>query len=260
MPDASWPTLGLLFLVSLVAGIVNVIAGSGGLITLPVLLGIGLPPLTVVATNKVQMVFSSLTATLHFWRSGKIKLRSHILPSAVAFVASACGSLALSFISPDILKLFIPFVLIAVALWILFSPNLGETSRKTRLSPITYALAGVSIVAFYDGFIGPGVGTFFAAAGVGLSGLTLSEATIRAKLYNSMSNLGSVMFFLLNVHIVWIYVGVMAIGMIIGGTIGARLVLSRGTALIRPALVLVSLAMSAKLIWQQGSVQKLLNL
>jgi uncharacterized membrane protein YfcA len=252
-------TLLCLFLLALVAGIIDAMAGGGGLLTVPGLMAAGLPPVSALATNKLQGIFSSLSATIHFWRKGKIRFRDHIVPALAAFAGAIGGAASLTCIDPALLKKIIPFLLIAIAFWVLCSPKLGDVPRKARISFLVSALTFIPIVGFYDGFLGPGTGTFFALGNVALLGLKLDEATIRAKIYNFMSNLGGLLFFILSDHVMWIYGGAMIIGTIIGGNIGARLILKHGVGMIRPVLVIMSLAMSVKLLWQQDFVQKVFN-
>ena len=260
MVDISFVTLGWLFLVALVAGIIDAMAGGGGLLTLPSLLAVGLDPVSALATNKSQGIFSSLSAAVHFWRKGKLTLRDHALPAGAAFAGGLIGAISISLADPHFLKILVPFLLIAIALWVLLSPQLGHVDRKGRLSFAACSLSLIPVVGFYDGFLGPGTGTFYALGLVSLLGLTLHEATLRAKLYNFASNLGGLSFFFFSGHIVWTYGLTMITGTIIGGTIGARMIIQHGTKLIKPMLVIMSLAMSVKLLWQQGILQKLFNI
>ncbi len=259
MSEISFATFGALFCLALVAGTVDAMAGGGGLLTVPGLLASGLDPVSAFATNKLQAIFSSLSAALHFWRKGKIKPRDHLLPALAAFIGGLFGAVSLSLADPRTLKTYVPFLLIAIAIWILCSPKLGDVPRKARLSFVAASLTLIPLIAFYDGFMGPGTGAFFALSAVAVLGVKLDEATVRAKIYNLMSNAGSLIFFIWAGHVVWICGCVMAVGMMIGGNIGARLVLRHGTGLIKPLLVVMSLAMSAKLLWQQGTLQYLLG-
>jgi uncharacterized membrane protein YfcA len=257
MEDPSLLTLLWLFALALVAAIVDAMAGGGGLLTVPGLLATGIDPVSALATNKFQGVFGPLSATLHFRKKQRIKLRKQWLPAVAAFLGGALGAFCVTQISPEALKTLLPILLIALAVWVLLQPRLGEIAKKARISAITYGLIFAPVIGFHDGFIGPGTGSFFALSGVALLGLTLDEATIRAKLYNFMSNLGPLCVFLIAGKVIWIYGCVMAVGTMIGGNIGARLILAHGTKLVKPILVVMSLLMSAKLLWQQGILQKL---
>lgn len=260
MEDTSFLTLGFLFLLALVSGTIDAIAGGGGLLSMPGLMAAGLDPLSAIATSKLQGVFSSLSSTIHFRRNKRIQLRKHLVPASIAFFSSLCGAAALTYVNPSALQIVIPFLLIAITIWIIFSPKLGDIPRHARFTFLGYSFTFVPLLGFYNGFFGPGTGTFYAMSLVAFQGQGLHEATIRTKLYNLMGNLSAMLFFLFGGHITWSYGLVMVVGTSIGGQIGARLVLKHGARIIKPLLVTMSLAMSTKLLWQQEWVQNLLGI
>jgi hypothetical protein len=243
-----------LFVLALVAGTIDAMAGGGGLLTVPGLMATGIPPVSVLATNKMSGIFSPLSATWHFWRQGRIDILKLWRPALLALVGAACGAASVSFVNPAALKQLVPFLLMAICGWLLLSEDLGKVPGKARFSFAVVSVTLIPLVAAYDGFFGPGTGTFFALGMVGLAGFTLDQATIEAKLYNLMSNLGALLFFLVKGHIVWPFAIVMACGMVAGGAIGARLVIRHGTGLIKPLLIVMSLAMSVRLLWQNGTL------
>jgi uncharacterized protein len=248
-----------LFLLALIAGTIDAMAGGCGLLTVPALLAVGLPPATALATNKSQAIFSSLSASLHFWRKGKLRLREHVIGAPAALLGGGLGAACISRLDPGFLRVLVPVLLIGIALWLAFGIKPQNGGGRARIAPALCAGAFVPLIAFYDGFFGPGTGTFFAIGLVGLIGLTLETATVHAKLYNFMSNLGALTFFLAAGHVVWEIGLCMAAGTVIGGNLGARLVLSHGARLIRPVLAAVSLTMSLHLLWRQEAVQTLLS-
>jgi uncharacterized membrane protein YfcA len=243
-----------LFVLALVAGTIDAMAGGGGLLTIPGLMATGLPPVTVLATNKFQAIFSSASATYHFWKSGRLPVLKLWKPALASMLAAAAGAASLTFINPGLLRDMVPFLLIGICGWLLLSDDLGKEPGAARVKFSVLAVTLVPLVGFYDGFFGPGTGTFFAMGMVALGGFALDQATMRAKLFNFMSNLGALIFFLFTGHIVWIIAIVMACGMVTGGAIGARLVLKHGTGLIKPLLIVTSLAMSVRLLWQNGTL------
>lgn len=255
--ESGYKMLIALFLLGLVSGTIDAMAGGGGLLVVPGLMALGFDPVAAFSASKLQGVFGSLSATVHFWRRGKIRLRQHRLPVATVFFSSVIGAVCLTTVDPQALKSLIPWLLIAIALWLLFSPTLGDAPTPAKLSPRACALTILPLIGFYNGFFGPGTGTFFALALVSLLGLTLGEATIRTKLYNLIGNLGGFLVFLYAGSIPWRYGGVMVVGTWIGGSLGARLVLRHGTRLIRPLVVIMTVAMSIKLLWQQGVFARL---
>jgi hypothetical protein len=242
----------LLFALALVAGLVDAIAGGGGLITVPALLWAGLPPVQALATNKAQGVFGTLASTAHFMRRGAIDPREAALPVVCTFIGAALGALAVQFLATDLLARLVPLLLIGFALYFLLSPRVADVDSHRRISHGAFALAVGTGVGFYDGFFGPGTGTFFAMGYVALLGLSLRRATAHAKLLNFTSNLAAFLFFIAGGHVIWGIALAMAAGQLAGGWLGAHLVLRHGAGLVRPVLVIVSLAISVKLLLGQG--------
>ena len=240
--------LGLLFLTGLLAGTLDSIAGGGGLIAFPILLGTGISPLQALATNKLQGSFGTTTAALHFLRHGEIDSDGVIFAIVCTFIGAMLGTLAVSHIDNRILMTFIPVLLIANALYFLFSPRVGDVERHRRISMGAFSLIIGTGLGFYDGFFGPGTGAFFALAFVSLLGYSLKQATAHSKVLNMTSNLAALLFFILGGHVVWSIGLVMGIGQVVGATVGAHLVIRRGTALIRPLLVVVSIALTVKVV------------
>jgi uncharacterized membrane protein YfcA len=247
--------LVLLFFLAVFAGLIDTMAGGGGLLVVPGLMASGLDPISAFATNKLQAIFGTASATFQFWRKGRVRLKEHLFPAGMAFLSAVCGAATLSYLDPRILNAVIPFVLVSVALLLLLKPNLGDVPRKARMSRLAGAFTLIPLIGFYDGFFGPGTGTFFALGAVAVLGIGLEEATIHAKIYNFMSNLGGLLFFIGSGRPAWVYGTVMAAGTLVGGNLGARLVLKHGVGVIKPLVVAMSLALSARLLWQQGTIQ-----
>jgi hypothetical protein len=238
----------LLFLVALTAGFVDSIAGGGGLIAIPALLWAGLGPVETLATNKAQAVFGSGTAALNFVRRGAVEPRSAAFAVLCTFLGAASGALLVQQVDSSALARLIPVLLIGFALYFLFSPRVSDLDSHQRLGDAAFALTVGLFVGFYDGFFGPGTGTFFAMGYVALVGYNLRRATAHSKLLNFVSNLAALLFFLPGGHIDWTIAAVMAVGQASGAWLGSHLVLRHGAALVRPVLVLASLAISAKLL------------
>lgn len=241
-------TLLLLVLVAGVAGMIDAIAGGGGLLALPALLWAGLPPVQALATNKLQGTFGTLTATWNFVRRGEIDLGRLKIPILLTFLGSMTGTLAVRHLGSERLEAVIPVLLVAFALYFLFSPRIGDRDAHHRIGHGMFGwLIGFS-VGFYDGFFGPGTGTFFAAAFVLLLGYNLRRATAGTKVLNFTSNIASLLFFALAGDVVW-QVGLpMGLAQVAGAWTGSHLVIRHGSRLIRPLLVVVSLAISLRLL------------
>ena len=239
----------LLFLVGLTAGFVDSIAGGGGLITVPALLAVGLNPAQALATNKLQSSGGAFSASYYFVRKGVVKLKDLPLAIALTFIGSAVGTTLIQMIDASVLEHIIPFLMIAIAGYFLLSPRVGDKDRKQSFSMGLFAATAGMGIGFYDGFFGPGTGSFFAIAFVSLMGFSLTRATAHTKVLNCTSNLASLLFFILGGAVVWKVGLVMIMGQLIGARLGSTIVMSRGQQIIRPMIVIISLIMTGKLLW-----------
>jgi len=238
----------LLFFVGLIAGTIDTIAGGGGLLTIPTLLWVGLPPAAALATNKLQSVFGTFTASAYFVRKKIVDLKQMKLMIASAFVGSILGGITLLQIDASILQKIIPFLLIAIGIYFLLSKDAGSIEKHKLISTSLFSMTFVLIIGFYDGFFGPGTGSFFTIAFIYLLGYNISNATAQTKILNFTTNIASVIFFAIMGKL-YILIGlVMGAGQIIGALIGAKLVVLQGQKIIRPLIVIISFAMSAKLL------------
>lgn len=241
-------TLLILIAIAGVAGMIDAIAGGGGLLALPALLWAGLPPVQALATNKLQGSFGTLTASYNFVRRGEIDLARLRIPVLLTFLGSACGTIAVRHLGSELLDRLVPTLLIAFALYFLFSPRIGDQDAQHRIGHGMFGLLIGFTVGFYDGFFGPGTGSFFAAAFVLLLGYNLRRATAGTKVLNFTSNIASLIFFALAGEVIW-QVGLpMGLAQMAGAWVGSHLVMRHGARLIRPVLVAVSLAISVKLL------------
>lgn len=239
-----------LFLVAIVAGCIDAIAGGGGLLTIPALLWAGLPPIQALATNKLQASFGSFTATWNYTRQGLIKPSEHIPAIVLTFIGAMSGAWVVQQIDSSFLAQLIPLLLIGFALYFMFSPALGDQERAQRISKNTFAATAGFGIGFYDGFFGPGTGTFFVIAFVTLLGYSLPKATGGTKLLNFTSNIASLILFAFSGHVLWLLGFSMGLGQIIGSFIGSKLAIQHGSRLIRPLLVIISLLVSLSLLLQ----------
>ncbi|MCG3463724.1 sulfite exporter TauE/SafE family protein [Xenorhabdus bovienii] len=239
---------GFLFLVAIVAGFIDSIAGGGGLLTIPALLSVGVSPVQALATNKLQAVGGSFSASLYFIRCGAVDWRSQRFAIAMTLLGAMLGALLVQFVSPDFLLYLLPVLVIIIGLYFLLVPNIGAEDRPRRLAPLAFGCLAGGGIGFYDGVFGPGTGSFLALSYVMLCGYNLAKATAHAKVLNFASNMGSLGFFILGGQVLWLLGLVMLMGQVIGARLGAGLVLSRGQKLIRPMLVTISFLMSIKLL------------
>lgn len=246
--DASFDVLALLGLAAFAAGFVDGIAGGGGLITIPALLLAGLDPVAAIATNKLQGVFSTGSALYAYMRRGLVAWRTMPLMLIAALVSGACGAAAVRQIPADGLRVLVPVLLTLAALYFAFSPALQDTDAHKRLGLVSFTLLLVCPVAFYDGFFGPGAGSFYMLGIVGLLGFGVLRASAKTKALNFASNLASIGYFLSQGLAVWTYGLVMAVAGIAGAQVGSRLAIRHGVRVIKPVLVVMCLAVALRLL------------
>ena len=245
--DLGVDVIAMLMGVAFVAGTVDAMAGGGGLLTIPALLAAGVPPVQALATNKLQSSFGTSSAVLAFARKGRIDFRRFLAPAIGAFLGSVAGAWTLQRLDPGFLDGFVPVMLLLMAGYFLLAPAASEEDRHARLGrPALVAIA--ALIGFYDGFFGPGTGSFIAAALVALFGMSLLSATAHTKLLNLSSNIAAVITLALGGKMLWLLGFLMATCSIAGGQLGAHLAMRVGGRLIRPLLVLMSLLLTAKLL------------
>ena len=181
-------------------------------------------------------------------RKGLVKISELKLPLACAFVGAAIGTLTVQAIDASILQLALPFLILAIGMYFLFSPKITDDDRHRVLTPTVFSFTAGLSIGFYDGFFGPATGSFFALAFVSLAGFGLAKATAHAKLLNFATNISSLIFFALGGKVVWLLGGIMLLGQALGATLGSRMVMTKGSSIIKPLVVSMSLVMSIKLL------------
>lgn len=243
MPDPAF-LYPIFFLAGLVAGWVDSIAGGGGLITLPVLLASGMPPQMVLGTNKFQASFGSLTAAYYYTERKVVPFPDAVPGILFTLVGAAVGTFAVQQIQPDALAWIIPFLLLGIALYMAFAPGAGVHATVARMPRIWFYGSFGLLLGFYDGFFGPGVGSFWAIAFVALLGFDLTRATGYTKVMNFTSNIVSLAVFTIGGNVQFGAASFMAVGQVLGARMGAGMAIRRGAALIKPIfLVIVILTM-----------------
>lgn len=249
MPELSFPLLAALTAVAGIAGFFDAIAGGGGLLTLPALLQAGFPPLLALGTNKAQSICGTGVALRRFWQSPLLD-KQRARPSFFAGLAgSILGVAAVSALPSRILTpVVMALLLFAAVVVALRRPPQADHSRRTRNLWFTLAVAGA--IGAYDGFFGPGTGTFLILAYSTFWGDRYDEASANAKVVNFSSNLAAVTIFGLRGFVFWPVSLAMAVGQVIGGYCGAHVTIRRGQGLVRWLVIAVSLALVLRLFWQ----------
>ena len=239
----------LLFTAGFGGGFIDAVAGGGGLITVPALLATGMPPQLALGTNKLQSSCGTTLAVWHYARAGLMKTPGLWLALMLAFIASMGGAYAVSVLSKDLLKQLIPWLLAGVAIYTALNRRFGIQTGKQRMTPVLFAAIFGVALGFYDGFFGPGTGSFWTLGLVALLGLELRGATGYTKAANLASNLGSLCIFLANGSVHFAAAGSMIGGQLLGARLGSGLVIRKGASFIRPVFLTVVFAMTLKLLW-----------
>ncbi len=239
----------MLTAVAALAGFIDAIAGGGGLLTIPAMLLANIPPVLTLGTNKLQAASGALAASITMIKKGIVKPKNMKVAIAGAFVGSIIGAIAVQLSPPDLLEKLIPFLIAAIGIYTLFAPKLGEVESTPRISERKWQRVVAPVIGFYDGYMGPGTGMFFALGNVALRGRQMIEATGAAKVLNLSTNVGSLIFFILGGSVLWKVGLTMMVGQTIGAYFGSQMVVKNGSKLIRPMIVLVCLAMLTKYVF-----------
>jgi len=230
------------------AGVVDAIAGGGGLITVPALLATGLPPEIVLGTNKGQSVFGSFASMMRYGRAGLLDRARARRTFPAALVGATVGAILVAFEVPrDALKPVILALLVAVAAFLLVRPTTLTPKGAPPARPQLVAVSCALVIAAYDGFFGPGTGTFLILVFVLWLKDTATRASADAKVVNFGSNLASVIVFAWCGWVRWRIALPMAAAQFAGGIVGAHLTVKGGDKIVRRVVPVVVLAAAAKL-------------
>ncbi len=240
--------LWVFVLAAFAAGLVDSIAGGGGLVTVPILLASGLDPRIAMATNKGQASFGAVSSFVSFWMRGNIDRKRAPLGFIAGFIGALLGASALLLIRPEPLRpLFIVLLLLAAGF-------VAWPRRPTTGKPHTWAMKLLPLIAiglgFYDGFFGPGVGTMLIVAFVLTFGDTMTRASGNAKVVNLASNLASLAIFSWRGTVLWKMALPMAAANALGAFVGARLAIKGGDRFVRIVVLVVVVAVVTKMTWQ----------
>ncbi len=235
---------GWLLVAAFVSGLVDTIAGGGGLITVPALLLAGLPPAAALGTNKLQACFGSGTAAYRFIRLGQLRWQQIRFGILMTFIGSSLGTITIMLLHPAFLSKIIPILLAGALVYSLLSKKMSaQAASQAKWSPTQFfIIIGIGL-GFYDGFFGPGTGSFWTIALVALLGMPLQRAVMHTKVYNFTSNLFSLLWFILGGHLAYTIGLVMAVGQCFGAYLGTYIVYHKGARWIRPVFIIMVLVM-----------------
>ncbi len=237
-------------LASLLAGFVDSIVGGGGLVLVPALFATfpNAHPATLFGTNKGASVMGTAIATVQYSKRVQLQWAALAPAAIVCFLASMGGAWLVTVISPGFLRKALPLVLLLVLVYTLAKKQLGR-HHTPRFSGPREALVACGIgagIGFYDGFFGPGTGSFFVFLLVRVMGYDFLHASASAKLLNTASNLAALVLFTLTGHVWWHFVLAMAVANVLGSLAGTHLALKHGTGFVRGVFIAVVSALILK--------------
>jgi len=245
--------LPIFFATGLVAGTIDAIAGGGGLISLPMLLSLGLPPSLALGTNKLQSLCGTAVAAFSYYRHGWLQPRGLLRGVVFTILGALLGAGTAELCSNEFLKRLIPFLLLLVFSYVSFCPRRGQQDEQPKVKEsLFYPLAGLAL-GFYDGFLGPGVGGFWVFLLMYFLGFNLLKATAYTKVFNLNSNIVAVLCFAMMGQVDYRIGFVMAVGQVLGAKIGAQFAMRKGVRWVRPLFLFMMLAAIVTLLYRDHS-------
>ena len=235
------------------AGLIDAVAGGGGLVQIPALFSAfpGMPPATLLGTNKVASVAGTANAAIRYGRSVRIYWAATAPAVVAAFLFSMAGAWALTMIPAEPLRKALPFVLVSLLVYTVAKKDLG-TEHAPSLSGtrerVAALLAG-AVIGFYDGVFGPGTGSFLMIVFVRVFGYDFLHASASTKVVNMATNLAALLLLASKGHIWWQLGLVMAVANVAGSQVGSRLALRHGSGFVRKVFIVVVSALILKTAW-----------
>lgn len=228
-----------LVVMGFLAGFIDAVAGGGGLISVPALAFTGMPMAFVLGTNKLQASIGTGIAVFKYYKDGLINFRTVYRGLLMGFTGACLGSITANYVPNQFMSYIVPFLMLGVFVFNLFNKSLGVKEGKKRMNELPFFSIFGFILGFYDAFFGPGVGNFWIMAIVFFLGYTFLNASGYAKVLNLKSNVFSLVIFIWFGKVNFIIGLIMACGQFIGGYVGAKMVILKGSKLVRPFFMTV---------------------
>ncbi|QLK86973.1 hypothetical protein FGL66_05755 [Staphylococcus sp. 17KM0847] len=229
------------------AAFIDAVVGGGGLISIPALLAIGMPPATALGTNKLASAFGSFTSAVRFLRSGKVDLGFVAKVFPFSFLVAVCGAILAVYLPAELLKPLVIIILSGVLIYTLVKKDWGHIRTYQKLSIVKFIafIAVLLLIAFYDGFLGGGTGSFLMFAFL-FVGFDFLSAAGNAKVLNFASNIGALTLFIYLGHVDYVYGLTMALSMVAGSYTGAWFALKYGVGYVKVLFIIVTFILIIK--------------
>jgi hypothetical protein len=252
VPEPSFDLL-IVLIAAFGAGLIDAMAGGGGLIQVPVLFAVypATPPPTLLGTSKFAGIFGTASAVMRYARKVTIPWRALAPLALFVLFASLAGAKLATVVSPDIFRPLVPLMLLVVLIYMLRRKDLGRDHAPRGFSGRHHVAGGLLIAAIglYDGFFGPGTGSFLMFAFVRFYGFDFLHASASARVVNVATNGAALAYFASHGHVLWHVAAAMAVCNVAGSILGARLALRGGSALVRKAFIIVVSALIVRTAW-----------
>ncbi|AQL56490.1 sulfite exporter TauE/SafE family protein [Abyssicoccus albus] len=240
-----WIDVSILIVFGFLAAFIDSVVGGGGLISIPALIATGLPPTTVLGTNKLASSFGALMSAINFLRAKQVDFKYVMKLFPFACIASPIGVLVAYQLPADILKPLMLIVLSVVAIYTLFKKDFEQTKVKPNRMMVYILTVILIFIAFYDGLFGGGTGTFLIFTLLML-GQSFLRAAGNAKVLNFASNISALVFFIILGEVNFIYGLIMAASMVVGSYVGSRLAILKGSSYVRILFIIVTFSLIIK--------------
>lgn len=256
--DLTWLAL---LLAAAFAGFVDAVAGGGGMIQVPALFA-GLPresPATLFGTNKIASIFGTMNAARRYLRAVDMNWAIAVPTAGSAFLFSFAGAATVAWLPKDVVRPLVLGLLVAVAIYTWTKPDFGRQSQTPRVAPrhaLFVAMLAGAVLGFYDGFFGPGAGSFMIFAFVRLFGMDFLHASATAKIVNAATNAGALLLFAPQGHVLWTLGLGMALCNIVGAQLGSLLAIKHGSGFVRAVFLVMTTLLIAKIGWDTFAVSQ----
>ncbi|WP_188067237.1 sulfite exporter TauE/SafE family protein [Brevibacillus brevis] len=245
-------TIVLLAVFGFVAAFIDSTVGGGGLISLPALLGLGMPPYLALGTNKLAGTISSATSSYTFIKNGKFDKKLMLILFPVSLIGAFFGAKTVLFVPQEFLKVLVVIMMALIFVYTLFNKRFGQDSNYKGLTKFTLGI-GIPftfLIGFYDGFFGPGTGSFFVFLMVLLFGYDFVIAAGNGRILNLASNISALFVFTMEGKVVFMTGLIMGIAMLLGANLGAKMAIKTGVRYVRPLFLVVSITLIVKMVYE----------
>lgn len=241
----------ILMVVAFIAGFIDAIAGGGGLITIPALLTVGIPPHLSLGTNKLAASFGSLTATITFYRQGLFEPKQWQSAALGTLIGAIAGTLIAHILEASFIAKALPLMIISTAIYtLLVRPSSQHDHDKAPKKSAFFQLSHGIVLGGYDGVAGPGTGAFWTASALHFYRLKMLNVLGLARTMNFISNAASLTTFALLGHVAWLLGIAMGSTLMLGAWCGAHSAIRMGNEWVRRVFVALVIVISLRLAWQ----------